>query len=159
MSADAKIQALFRSLEVEEKQLLKERAPIDEIIEQRTEVLEGLLDKKRGFLDKLEQGDRKLKSQSLRSGNIGALAEWERFAARLKKELAILEPDVKNAEKELESARRRLAEVDEELIAVRLERKKIERVIENREEKERIQTQALDEVSSDELSIYKNRKQ
>ena len=158
MPADAKIQALFRSLEVEEKQLLKERLPIDEIIEKRTKSLELLLEKKQGFIAKLEEGDRKLKAQSLRSGNIGALAEWERFAARLKKELARLEPDVKNAERELVSAKQRLAQVDEELIAVRLERKKIERVIENREERERIQSQALDEVSSDELSIYKNRK-
>lgn len=157
MAGDRKIAALLRSIDLDEQKIVAHRQSVQKITDERRQQYEALQAKEAHLKMRLAQGGAMLRDSSVQHGEVGQLAEWERFSKRLQKELEVLAPQLVESLKELQSAEQRLAVVDEELLEVRIERKRIERIMENRETQERLQNQALDEASSDDLSVFKNR--
>ena len=77
---------------------------------------------------------------------------------RLSRELERVEVKARSAEKDLKSAVDRLELADAEIVALRVEKKRIEKLLDSRELSERVQSVAREEALTDEMNTYRRSK-
>ena len=159
MSTEPKLKALQKTFEIEEQRSLVARQKIDRVVDQRNSVILKLHFKRDELLEKLHRLRGNDRIRAIQEGDGRQLASISRFLVRIEKKLAELNEVIASREKELLVARERLKAADDELIGLRLEKKRVERLLEKREFSERIRGQAHEEALTDEMSVYRRRKQ
>lgn len=159
MQTEKKLRALQRTFELEEQRALAARNKIDEVVEQRRAIVEKLHEERRRLSDALHRLRNQDRSKALQAGQGAALASISRYSARIEKELAELSGVIASREQELASAVERLTAAGDDVIAARLEKKRVERLLDKREFSERLRDEANKEADADEMSFYRRRKE
>lgn len=158
MTESSKLDTLLRSLELDERSILDEKAQVEKVYDERRAGFEDLQNQQAAISRKLEELQSRVRGAALRSGDVLGLGGIDTFRLRLTSEYEAIEPLLATAKKELESARNRMENVQEELIAVRIEIKKVEKVIENRLRSKRLTRAAAEESETDEMGFFRRKK-
>jgi hypothetical protein len=158
MSKDVKLQALRTACEVEEQQALERKKKVDAVVEERKQIVNMLLAKRDALLGRLKKLTTTNRAEALHAGDASGLAAVTRFEKRLNGDLEKLLAELELRTKELEKAQERAQLADKELVDARIEKKKIERFLENWQRSERVRDAAIDEAITDEMSSYKRTK-
>jgi flagellar export protein FliJ len=158
MAESSKLAALLKSLELEERSILDEKKQIEEIFEKRKASFETLEKELSGIVEKLDELKSRSRGTALRSGDVLSLGSIDTFRVRLTSQCEEIKPRVAKAKKELETAQIRMENVEDELVAVRIEMKKVEKVIENRLRSERLSKAAAEESEIDEMGFFRRKK-
>ncbi len=159
MPTENKLRALRRTFEIEEQRALAARNQVDSVVKERQAITEDLYARRDKLLKSLEDLRTDGRKKALHSGDGSQLASISRFSTRLEKELAELQEVIASREKELNSALERLEVAEEELVEARLEKKRLERLLDKREFSERIRDEANKEAEADEMNFYRRRKE
>lgn len=156
--ANRKLQALFRSLEVIERSALEEYQKVETIHQQRAEKCEDLKAEK----DSLNKGLAKLRgsdrTQAVLSGNASSVSSILLKEKALESALRLLSEKIATAVGDLTRAQERLTIAEKELLEARIEKKKVERLRENRENFARNVSSASSEIETDEMSFFRRKK-
>jgi hypothetical protein len=156
--ADKKLEALKRTYELNEQELLERVAAVENIVGQREAALkiskELISDTEKALHDMRHRA----RFQALQTGHGARVSSIIPVEERLEKTLLRLRAEEKEKMEELARARRRAEIVKEELIAARIERKKVEKFVDNKQQSERIIDAAREEAHSDELSQIMRRR-
>ena len=158
MPRDAKLQALQRACEVEEQRALEEKMRVDSIVEARQSLVDQIGAEREELERTLEGLHTKRRDVALQNGDASQLASISRYRVRLTKELGEIEENFQARLKELDVALARAEIAEEELVAARVERKKVEKFLDSREQSARVVDAAIEESESDELSYYRRGK-
>jgi hypothetical protein len=158
MSKDVKLQALRTACEVEEQQALERKKKVDLVVAERKQIVDVLFVKHDALLSRLKKLTTTDRAEALHAGDAQALAAVTRFEKRLNGDLEKLLVDLELRTKELEKAQERVQLADKELVEARIEKKKIEKFLENWKQSERVKDAAIDEAITDEMSSYKRTK-
>lgn len=155
---EKKLRALQKTFELDEQRILHERNDIDQVVDQRRRLVEEVQEQRSVLQEKLNKLRTEERAAALQTGNGQRLASTSRFEKRVEKELAEVEELVASREKELAAAVERFEATDAELVEVRIEKKKLERLLDKREFRERIRDEATQEALADEMNYYRNRR-
>ena len=150
-----KLNKLLNSCLAEEQNALLAKKEVEQIAEQRTQDLDKvnnqlmILERK---IDNLENEQREL---ALSQGDISKLHSIENYIERLKKEKINFLKEKNSKEEDLNRALERVNLLNDEWIQSRVERKKIEKIISQREEANRVASAAKDDSYNDEHNIIR----
>lgn len=150
--ADKKLQALDKTYEIQEQEAVCVKKKVDSIFESRLEAVEKLKKDKSILLEQLESLRRNKRRDALINGQTWMLSSISAIEKKILNELGCLEPSIKQAEKELDTAMQRGQLVSNALKDVQIERKKIERLVDNTNSRKKAEKTALDEIAIEELS-------
>ena len=152
MEADTQIQALLRKLEAEEMELVRQRRALEQLVEGREAEFRKV---ERGISERIERlGELQGKGRqtAAREKNINRISTGLAFATRLKQEIQSREPELKEKKGDFERAAERLALLEAELKKLQLEKRKLEKLLDNRHQAGRVMEEAREEASMDEMS-------
>ncbi len=152
MSTDVQIQALLKKVEADEMELLQQFRSVAAVAESR------LTEFKRAS-ESVEQRKTKLATlrgrqfrQATREKNLEGLSAGSAYAERLIKEVEELLPGVEEKRVDAERASLRLSALEQELKRVQVEKKQLERLLENRHQADRVAEEAREEAVLDEMT-------
>lgn len=149
-----KLAVLQQTYELEERKAIEEKRKIDLVVEEReaiVAVVEAQLDELQSKLRQMQQNE---KRRAVTSGDGGLLASVERYRRRVQDDVHRLGLELQERQSELSRARERLQIAEQDLVAARLEKKKVERLLERRELSARINAEAVEEAETDEMSFF-----
>lgn len=155
MAKDSQLTAVRKTLELEEHKALQYSSEIDRVVRERREAYEGVRGRQEALRKKLLDLAQKQRVSALHGGEVAQLAGIDRYAARLRKELAEVDELVASKQQELDRALERAKLADEDLVKARLERKRIERFIDERSLQEKVLGAAVEEALLDEMSSFR----
>ncbi len=152
MSKDSKLHAMRTACEVEEQAAIEAKNRVDAVVRERQDIVGMLLNQQRKLAEKLKNLTSEQRSKALLAGDALQLAAITQYAQKLKQDTDNLSAKLKERSQELETALVRARLADEELIKARVEKKKLDKLIENWQQSELRRSVALDELNNDELS-------
>ena len=152
-----KFENLYRSLEIEEGGAIKERIRIEEIAAVRKNDLDKLVSNLELVKSEISNCQGNKRSKALAEGNSQKVAGLVQHTARLKNDCENLQKKVKKQSESFHKALERLKAAEEILLEKRVEKKKIEKLIETKNTERRIKKEALVEIDNEERSNFKNR--
>ncbi|MCB0322882.1 MAG: hypothetical protein KDD69_04890 [Bdellovibrionales bacterium] len=158
MAQDPKLQALKRTYEVQEQQALEEKRKVDAVVEHRRKAVEALRHERDALSDKLADIRSVGRQSALCSGDAARLNSIAAYESRLVQVLRELQTVLAEKEQELSSGLARLTLAEEDLLAARIETKKLERFVEHREQAARVTDAAREEALTDEMNFYRRKK-
>ncbi len=158
MSSDNKLLALRKSYEVQEGEARESYAQVEKVYEERLKVLQTHTE----LLAKIEKKIEDLKAKK-------GFHPWGRtkgatlesaavFQQRLQKDKEPILKKIKEAQTEVDRAQVRLERAHEDLVEVRIELKKIDKIIGDRATRSQIKDAAREEISTEEMNFYRRRK-
>lgn len=152
-----KLDTLKKSMEVGEKTLLKELVRVGEIYESREKDYQAVLNKEQEVVAKINDLSKNQRSDALNSGDSSRVVSIARYLKRLEKERLKISSILLEKEKNFLRAKERFSLLEEQLIEVRIEIKKVEKLIESKEKESRIRKEALvEQVMEDRASFGKS---
>ena len=152
-----KLKALQRSYEVEERSAAQHKREVEVVVEERRKVFEELLLEKQRLEVELKKVRTQDRASALVLGDAQQLLAFSRYEARLKRELKELDVRLEQREHELQQAADRAELAGDELVAARIEKKKVERFLEQKAESVRVRDAASEEAEVDESSFYRGK--
>lgn len=155
MAKDSQLTAVRKTLELEEHKALQHYSEIDRVVRERRESLDVTKARQQALKKKLLDLAQKHRMNALQGGEVAQLAGIDRYAGRLRKELAEVDELVASKQQELDRALERAKLADEDLVKARLERKRIERFIDERSLQEKVLGAAVEEALLDEMSSFR----
>lgn len=153
-----KLGVLQRAYEVDERRALEEKKRVDAIVDERQKIVEELEGERDALETKLQTLRGQDKRNALHTGDAGQLAAIERYAKRLQLQAGALDSVLEERRKELQQAVERSGFAEQELLAARMEKKKVERILKNRADTVRAVNEASNEALADEMSFYRPKK-
>jgi hypothetical protein len=158
MVADPKLLALRKTHEVQEKEALEHQNKVDQVVTERriavAEVVEAI-SRIETRVAQLRGGQR---GAAIAAGSGSQLSAISEFEKRLAKEKAALGAKLLECQNDLDRALQRLEFAQADLITVRVELKKIDRILDNRAERTRRADIAREEVQIEEMNYGRRRK-
>ena len=152
MSTDAQILALLRKLEAEEQELVNQARTVGQVVEKRLaewrRVHEIWSEKTERLADL--RGPRR--GQAARQKRIEELSTGSAFIGRLESELKALQPDLDEKKKDLDRANERFAAAELDIKRKQLEKRQVEKLLENRYQAGRVAAEAREEAVQDEMT-------
>lgn len=162
MSSDVesrnKLTALFRSYEMNEKELLVEYSKIEKVYSQRKALYESLQASMKQFEMTLLEIRTSKRSSALMRGDVQKVSLLLEKEKELQQKLSEIEVEIEKAYSELNSADDRIKFSQGELMEVRLEKKRLEKLLENRDNFSRSISEASDEIRIEEMSYSRRNK-
>ena len=152
-----KLEALQRTYQLEEREVLQHKKEVEDVVDERRKKLEELhLENERLELElkKVRTTDRAV---ALTQGDAPQLLTLSRYEARLKRELKNLSALIEEQDRELKQALVRAEIASDDLVAARIEKKKVERFLEQKAESMRARDAASQEVVEDESNFYRRK--
>jgi flagellar biosynthesis chaperone FliJ len=156
--ANRKLRALFRSLEVTERAALEEFQKIEAVQQERKKIVDCLIAEKDIHTSELAQLRGSRRTKAVLSGNLNSVSSMLLKEKTLEDEIRSLDERMAEAVRDFENAQQRLEHAEKDLIEARIEKKKVERLRENRENFARNVSSASSEIESDEMSFYRRKK-
>ncbi|HQH28488.1 MAG TPA: hypothetical protein PLP17_13915 [Oligoflexia bacterium] len=155
MAKDGKLQALQTSCEIDEQQAFERKRKVDDIVVQRQKLVDELAGKRTVMLKKLQKLEHVDRGAALLNGDALRLSAISRYSKRLSADIERLSAEFEERTQELRRALERARLAEQALIDARIEKKKIEKFIENRRQTERVHNAAMEEDAIDELNLYR----
>jgi flagellar biosynthesis chaperone FliJ len=149
---DVKLKALQTKVDLEEQQCLVEKNKISLLVEQRKLILEEVQSKQAALMAKIENS-RKNKYKQLKQGDsVNQIAGSASFLQRISSESEELSVLIIEKQAELDRAVERLQSVETDLLEIKKEKKKLEKLLESRVVEQVIRKEAHEEILVDEMS-------
>ena len=155
---DSKLRALQKKLGLQEEQLLLERNRIDEITKSRKAVADRLAEQVAALEAQLIDLRTKTRVQALHSGNGQQLAGISAFELRITQQLAGVTAKAAEANSDFAKAAERLEAAETDLLTIRVEKKRMEKLLDSRQLTERVKSDAREEALTDEMNSYRRPK-
>ncbi len=154
MSNESKLHVLHRAYEVEEQKALEEKKKVSEKVNERQKIVDELLRERNRMQAAIREWRTKGRVSALRGGEAWRLASGASFETRIAAELAVLEERLRNKTEELNRAIERAKLADDDWKEARLDKKRLEKVMDNRYASELAVDVAREEIDADELSFF-----
>lgn len=155
MNQDSQLGSLRKTLELEERKALQHYQDVERVVAERRKITSEAAKRVDALRKRIDDLDRVGRVRALRKGNIVYVHGATSFLRRLRKELAEAQTEHDAREKELQQAVERAKLAEEELSAARLERRRVEKLVEDRSERARIVGAAIEEVLNEEMTNFK----
>lgn len=155
MVRETKLGALLRGREIDERSAIQHRNQVGAIVQERQEMLNALEIKRDAVLKRVSTLISKNRYSALQAGDISQVSSITRYSKRLEAELERLEKQIGERRRELGLAKEREGLAEEDVVAARIERKKIEKLLSNRENIELRKKVAREESRADEMATYR----
>ena len=153
-----KLEALQRTYEVEERNAIEHKRQIDIVVEQRRTAVVELVARKEEMEQKISELCTKDRAGALVRGDAEQLIAVSRYRQRLSTKLAELAVQIEQREQELKMALERFSAAEEEVVSARVDKKKVERFLEQQAHSVRVRDAAVEEVETDESNFYRRKK-
>lgn len=154
-AGEVKLRAVLRAVEVQEAKLLEERSRIEEVANQRRSVCAELENTRAKMVKDIQSLRVQSRLKSLQSGDGRSLGTVLAYEKRLNHELSNISAELQEKLKDSVAADGRLAMVDSEISGVRIEKKRIEKLIAARLANKRIIEVATEEDITDDINAYR----
>jgi len=158
LKSQTKLNVLLKSLEIAEKQVVQEKLRIEEIADSRVAVLSKLIEERNSIYARLEALSSGQKRNLVGGSQTSSPAQVQAFRKRLTKDLETLKPKIETADRQFKSARERLELAENELLEARIERKKVEKLLDSKIAREQVKHEMVEERIMEELNSGKVRK-
>ena len=156
MSAQkTKFDALLKSREVNENEALQEELRVRSILDERRVVYDNFVSRKEGLVEQIAYLRSRARIDALRKGDVNGLSTVIHFLRALEKQLAELDKSVVKKKVELDVAKNRAMLAGNDVVLARIERKKVETLVEGRVQSQRVLEAARDEATVDDFNISK----
>lgn len=132
MNDSKQLLTLVKTWGIEEQKALQYKLGVEKITKERETVYLGVLKKKKEVEIKIKDWGGKYKKQALQLGNGRILQSALVYKEKLQKELKRLEKEENEKLKELNSAIERSKLAEKEWLAARMEKQKIEKLLEKK---------------------------
>lgn len=158
MSDDGQLLALHKACEVEEQKALQRKREVDRVRDERKKLFDVVAEKQealRARIHGLLTTDRR---EAMCSRDVGRLQSISEYIERLRREIEALDPELSERRRELSQADERAALAEREFTAARLESRRLQKLIEERNLLALVQDRALEEADLDEMSTVRRNK-
>lgn len=152
---DSKLLAILKSFEGAEHAALRERAKVLQVFEQRESALKQAKERQEKLQSRLSHLRGAGRFSSLHAGELGSVRAGAVFGVRLEGELREVESEVHILLEDVRRAQERVAAVEQELVHARIDRKRIETLLGNREQARRVVGAHVEELQAEELQSFK----
>ena len=152
-----KLGVLLRTYEAAEKTALQSRNEIEQVVDDRRQIVERLRLRRNTIAEKVKSLLGSERIDAVQSGNVSHIASLTSYTKRLQKELDALQLVVAEKEQALTRAVERAEMADEELTEARVERKKLEQLIQAQQKIATRKSIARSEADADELNIFRRK--
>ena len=153
-----KLKALQRTYDVEEQHAADDLRSIEGIVNQRREALECLESKCFALQETLISLRTNARIDAAQLGDSVQLSSIQGYAKKLEREITLVSESIREKSQELFRAEERAGLAEEELLAVRLAKRRVEKYQEKRRLKEKLVDEAREEAQTDEMSFFNKRK-
>ncbi len=152
MSDESQLLALQKACEAKEQEVLSRKKEIQRVVEERSRLLDEVRVEWNSAQEKLQRllGPDRLKAVK-ESDSFGLQAISE-FSNRLRAQMKEHEKVIAEREKDLNMARERELLAEEELMGARLESRRVEKLLEERNFRALVRGTALEEAANDDLA-------
>jgi flagellar biosynthesis chaperone FliJ len=153
-----KLEALLKSCEVTEKEFHKYRAAVEKVVLVRQADYESVKNRYNALDTRVKslliESKAIFSGESTASKNVIAI---QSFLKRLSKEMSMLTELIGQKESELQSALNRLSIADQDLVNARIEKQKIDKLIQSIDDFSKIKEAASEDFALDELATIRSR--
>lgn len=146
MNDSKQLLTLVKTWGIEEQKALQYKLGVEKITKERETVYLGVLKKKKEVEIKINDWGGKFKKQALQLGDGRILQSTLAYKEKLQKELKRLEKEENEKLKELNSAIERSKLAEKEWLAARMEKQKIEKLLEKKKSATLIFDSVKDEI-------------
>lgn len=150
-----KLQSLLKTLELSEREAIQHRGFVEGIVEQRRRKVELKKSRLLALKERLLSLAKARRSFALQRGDLQAAASHASYSKRLESDVHRIESQLLSLRRELAVAEERSEQAEHDLLEARLERKKVEQLLEQQSRKGRLRIEALDAERVDELAQYR----
>ena len=157
MVKDNKLEALSRRLDVVEQQIVETKQSTIKILEERESLLQNVIVSCQDVEAELESFRDSKRTESIRGGDVSGAKLICSLEKKLEGRIKELRKVIDERTTEVSRARERLASINEELTENRSANKRLDRLLERREQVSRMIRYAGDEMAQDELSKKGNK--
>lgn len=154
MAGKGGLAAFYTKCELEEREALLERQRIDSIVAERLRALQAVVGRRQRLREKclLLQGEERM--TALQAKDVSRVLSLTSYERRLGREVEKLDRSVLSKEKELRTAQERLFLADEALVKAQIERKRVEKLLSNREKEAKVMGAAVEQAMNEELVSF-----
>ena len=153
----SKLLALHKAAVGQERTVLQEKLRIEKIVEERFLKLKNLEDKKESIELEVVELEKKEKLRALQKSDIEKVQTITAYVNRLQQELEELLESINHHSNDYESAKMRLEDYSEELRVAKVERKKIEKLIESHSNADLLKKEAFSEAQLEDRAGFKGK--
>ena len=153
----AKLQAAVSAKAAVEKDIILELLKVREICEQRAKIFNQFKEEEQSLLNQLKVLNTEHKMPALLKGEVLSAANTQAVSNSVLVKLDNCRKNLENSYAELQRARNREEQVEQNLNQNRTEQRQIEKIIENKEQLSTIVTQANEEISIEEILTHRKK--
>jgi hypothetical protein len=150
-----KITMLLRARESEEQLAVRDLSKVVKVLDERTAAWNEVRIEREKLEKKEEENKKKAKEYALQGKSVDEIQGLLTFAESLGKKIEELKKLEAVKEKDSKQAQVRAAHAEEDLLLARVEKKKVEVLLEQKMQEERVRKYAEDEDAQEELSQRK----
>jgi hypothetical protein len=151
MRQEHRLNSILKGRQIEERLILSRLSEVIDVVDRRKQIYNSAVDLLRNLNDKIDSYSGSKRRRAFAAGRIGKVASIDNYVDKRRDDVGRLERNVQIQATELKSAEDRAELIEQELMEVRLEMKKIERYIENLAHRRRVAGVAQEEILMDEM--------
>jgi len=152
MNDDSQLVSLQKACEAKEQEALVRHRDVEKVVDQRRQASEKVRLAKQGLEQKLSKLSGADRNSALKQQDAGQLDSIAQYSKRLRQDIARLEAELVERLKELQMALDRSAIAEQELVAAKMESRRVAKLIEERNMQALVRGSALEEAASDEMA-------
>ncbi|MBP9838556.1 MAG: flagellar FliJ family protein [Proteobacteria bacterium] len=152
MSRDNSFIALKKKYEIIEREALQNKVKIDAVVEQRKQVLSVLEVKKTELIAKSKKASSDLRTKALLSDDFSLVNSVYSFQENLRNEIKELDKLIAEKAKELSQATERAVLAEKDWQNARIDVKKVDTLIENKQQYEINRDSLIEEINNEEVT-------
>lgn len=151
LRSENRLHSILKGRQIEERIVLRRLADVNEVVDRRRSIFSQAQALRSSLLDRVNQFRGSKRHRAVAAGRIARVRSIETYVEKMDQDLRRLEKDERQRAEELKTAEDRASVIEQELIEIRLEMKKIERFIENLSRRRRALGVAREELMLDEM--------
>lgn len=152
----ARFDALLKSREASENEALQEERRVRIVLDERRLVYDSFLNRKEELIKQIRFLRGQARKDALRKGDIVGLSAVIRFAHALERQVVQLDEGMAKKKVELDIAESRAVLAEKDVVLARIERKKIETLVEGHAHSQRVLDAARDEAIVDDFNVCRH---
>ena len=150
-----KIKVLLKAKESEEQLALRDHAAVVKVLDERTASLKEVMVEREKLEEEVKRYKRNAQEGALQGKPVNEIQGFLKFAESLEKKILELKKIETVKEKECKQAQVRADHAEKDMVHARIEKRKVEVLLEQKLQEERVRKYAEDEVLSEEISQRK----
>lgn len=158
MKRDTKYDALLRARESAELEAAKYVQEVSVVVERRRNAHAEVAEKKASLERRLRDVRDSARQGAIQTGDCAGIASVGRYEKRLLAEIQRLDELLATRREELEKAEERLRLAEEELVEARVEKKKVEHLVDTKRQERELSEGAWEEALLDEMNTLRPRR-